>query len=41
MCGITGYIEKNNNAFNVIKNVLEELEYHCYDSTSMAITTKF
>ena len=36
MCGIVGYIGKNNNAKNVILKGLENLEYRGYDSAGIA-----
>jgi len=36
MCGITGYIGKNNNAIKVVMNGLESLEYRGYDSAGIA-----
>ena len=38
MCGITGYIGKNNNAISVVINGLESLEYRGYDSAGIAYT---
>ena len=35
MCGITGYIGKNNNAIKVVMNGLESLEYRGYDSAGI------
>ena len=40
MCGITGYIGKNNNAIKVVIDGLESLEYRGYDSAGIAYTTK-
>ena len=36
MCGITGYIGKNNNAIKVVIDGLESLEYRGYDSSGIA-----
>jgi len=36
MCGITGYIGKNNNAIKVVIDGLEALEYRGYDSAGIA-----
>ena len=36
MCGITGYIGKNNNAIKVVVDGLEALEYRGYDSAGIA-----
>lgn len=36
MCGITGYIGKNNNAIKVVIDGLESLEYRGYDSAGIA-----
>ncbi|MBQ9072803.1 MAG: glutamine--fructose-6-phosphate transaminase (isomerizing) [Bacilli bacterium] len=36
MCGITGYIGKNNNAIKVVMDGLESLEYRGYDSAGIA-----
>lgn len=36
MCGITGYIGKNNNALKVVIDGLEALEYRGYDSAGVA-----
>jgi len=36
MCGICGYIGKNNNAFEVVMKGLKELEYRGYDSWGVA-----
>jgi len=38
MCGITGYIGKNNNAIKVVIDGLESLEYRGYDSAGIAYT---
>ena len=38
MCGITGYIGKNNNAIKVVIDGLESLEYRGYDSSGIAYT---
>ena len=38
MCGITGYIGKNNNAIKVVMDGLESLEYRGYDSSGIAYT---
>lgn len=36
MCGITGYVGKNNKAIPVIISGLESLEYRGYDSAGIA-----
>ena len=36
MCGITGYVGKNNNAIKVVMDGLEALEYRGYDSAGIA-----
>lgn len=36
MCGITGYIGKNNNSIQVVMDGLESLEYRGYDSAGIA-----
>lgn len=36
MCGITGYIGKNNNAINIVMEGLKALEYRGYDSAGIA-----
>jgi len=38
MCGITGYVGKNNNAIKVVIDGLESLEYRGYDSAGIAYT---
>ncbi|MBQ2946840.1 MAG: glutamine--fructose-6-phosphate transaminase (isomerizing) [Bacilli bacterium] len=38
MCGITGYIGKNNNAIKIVMHGLEALEYRGYDSSGIAYT---
>ena len=38
MCGITGYVGKNNNAIKVVLDGLESLEYRGYDSAGIAYT---
>ena len=38
MCGITGYIGKNNNAIKVVIDGLEALEYRGYDSAGISYT---
>lgn len=38
MCGITGYIGKNNNAIKVVIDGLESLEYRGYDSAGISYT---
>ena len=38
MCGITGYIGKNNNAIKIVMDGLESLEYRGYDSAGIAYT---
>ncbi|MDR2676483.1 MAG: glutamine--fructose-6-phosphate transaminase (isomerizing) [Endomicrobium sp.] len=37
MCGIIGYVGKNNNAINVIFKGLKKLEYRGYDSAGLAV----
>ncbi|WP_297523027.1 glutamine--fructose-6-phosphate transaminase (isomerizing) [uncultured Clostridium sp.] len=40
MCGIVGYIGKNNNAIEVLIEGLQKLEYRGYDSAGIAILNK-